>query len=217
MHHNVWLIFDVQKDTKRIHILSLLLPKIQKKEAYPKTRFPKRKGCEGGRSKRVSIDSRCNPSRYIHKAHWRAFIRASFRQTKNSLPPSPSPPTVFIAPLFTCTWMRKLPPVYRRRILILPPPSAKVNRAWTWTTDWTRRKSRRHFYLVWHSARREMNYRVLVRAKFPLFLFLLLFLSRYFCAPLFFPLFFFFLQSDRRCIKFPFRSLSFLHSREICE
>lgn len=99
MHHNVWLIFDVQKDTKRIHILSLLLPKIQKKEAYPKTRFPKRKGCEGGRSKRVSIDSRCNPSRYIHKAHWRAFIRASFRQTKNSLPPSPSPPSVFIAPL----------------------------------------------------------------------------------------------------------------------
>lgn len=130
-------------------------------------------------------------------------VHSCLLSTNKELPPSFSFPSFRFyrstSAVFTCTWMRKLPPVYRRRILILPPPSAKVNRAWTWTTDWTRRKSRRHFYLVWHSARREMNYRVLVRAKFPLFLFLLLFLSRYFCAPLFFPLFFFFLQSDRRC------------------
>lgn len=98
----------------------------RKKEAYPKTRvFPKRR--EGGRSKRVSIDSRCDPSRdvFIGRIDERSFVPPFEAFDKQRTPP----PTSFYRPTSAVfTWMRKLPPPSN---INSPPRRKGKTRAWT--------------------------------------------------------------------------------------
>lgn len=104
---------------------------------------------EGGRSKRVSIDSRCKTPRdiFIGRIDERSFVPPfeAFDKQRTPFPPL----TVFIAPLPPYSRPREcvnfLPRISASNINSSPP--SKVNRAWTWTTDETRRKSR-HFYPV---------------------------------------------------------------------